>query len=153
MLLKGVQILDAISNLTLEEKTSEDQGPMMSMAEKWKKNQNMHFFDIEEVEVTSSKYMKTAFKSQTVWLMNIRLIVSTINYSEIPNSSTSSQGRHDVKWAHVKFNCMFEVLYVAPERRKGISTWVVASRLLSSITATGVVEKHITIEFYNGYKH
>lgn len=58
MLLKEVQILDVISNLTLEGETSEDQEMMTSMAEKGKnKNKTCISLDMEEEEVMSSKYM------------------------------------------------------------------------------------------------
>ena len=58
MLTKEVQILDAASNLLLEEKTSEDQELMTSMAEKGNnKNKTWISLDMEEVEVMSSTYV------------------------------------------------------------------------------------------------
>ena len=57
MLTKEVQILDAISNLILEKKTSEDQELMTSMAEKGNnKNKTCISLDMEEVEVMSSTW-------------------------------------------------------------------------------------------------
>lgn len=52
--------------------------------------------------------------------------------------------RFDVKRAHVKLKRMHVVLYVALERGKVILVWVVVSRLISSIMATGVVKVHKT---------
>lgn len=57
--------------------------------------------------------------------------------------------RFDVKRAHVKLKRMYVVLYVALERGKVIHVWVVVSRLISSIMATGVVKVHKTTEGYS----